>query len=339
MVLPLPDWSTDLSKHYLDSCIELFTNELKNAQRERSPAVISVYAYLRGCARLARGDYIEGLRDLYLIENANLFPQKYIETNIVPRLAEEYLLDLFITESFYTECPEWKKVSLRPKSQSLTVIDLDETKNVADASPVESSPDVSEEWNIEENTLTYQQFSEHVHRLSIVLDKETTETLFKALLYWTDNSISKTLKTDRTSTNNTNKPSEPMKPSGKPSSPATIATLQDTFAMLNNPRRKSLTATASLKSSTQSNLSLPTTLFELFLDIWQQTNAEKIRMNHHLPEDRQKQESILKVKLSNIYITLKKIGPLFLGFIIGYCIKKRWSWTNNFNTKTTLFLA
>jgi hypothetical protein len=277
MQLSLPDWSSDLSAHYLDGCIEIFTNELENAQRERSPTLIAAYAYLRGCARLARGDYLEGLRDLYLIEDSNLFPQKYIETIIVPRLADEHLLDLFIREPFYTQSPEWKKIG-------------------------SSSSDVTGDWNVVQNALTYDEFSEHVHRLSIVLDKETTETLFKALLFWTDNSISKTLKNDRKLTNNTNKSPEPIKLSDKPSPRPTIPILEETLGMLNSPPLTSQTVTGSLTTPAPLNPSLPRILFELFLDIWQQTNAEKVRMNHHLPEDRQKQESILAVKLSHIYI-------------------------------------
>jgi hypothetical protein len=304
MQLSLPDWSSDLSTHYLDGCIEIFTNELENAQRERSPAVIGVYAYLRGCARLARGDYFGGLRDLYLIEDSNLFPQKYIETIIVPRLADEHLLDLFIHEPFYTECPQWKKVLTRFNSQSFPDVEIDVPESVVHASPVPPSPDTISGWNVIENDLTYEEFSEHMHRSSIVLDKETTETLFKALLHWTDNSISKTLKNDRKLTNNTNKPPEPTKPSGKPSPRAAIPTLAETLSMINSSRRRSETVTGSPTSPTsptQSNPSLPAVLFELFLDIWQQKDAEKIRMNHHLPEDRQKQESILTVKVLHIY--------------------------------------
>jgi hypothetical protein len=108
MELPLPDWSLNTSTHYLDSCIEIFTNELKNAQQERSPAIISIYAYLRGCALLARGQYLDGLRDLYLIENPNLFPNDYIEKTIVPQLSDECLLELFLHEPFYIKSSEWK---------------------------------------------------------------------------------------------------------------------------------------------------------------------------------------------------------------------------------------
>jgi hypothetical protein len=295
MILPLPDWSSDLSTHYLDNCIDVFTNELKNAQQERSPAVIAVYSYLRGCARLARGHYLEGLRDLYSIENSNLFPKEYIETVIVPRLAaDERLLDLFLNEPFYTNCPEWKKVLIRQTSQSMSSIDLDGSENI-----LQSSRDFNTQWGIIENeALTYEQFSNHVHRLSIVLDQETTETLFKALSYWAVNSITKTLKKDGNLTDKTPKPSEPIKSSGKPGSIATVFTFQDTLDMLNDNQRRSPASTPITKQPIQSDRTLPTALFELFLDFWQETNAEKVRMNRHLPEDRQKQESILKVKLS-----------------------------------------
>jgi len=303
MVLPLPDWSSDFSTHYLDSCIDVFTDELNNAEQERSPSVMAVYAYLRGCARLARGEYLEGLRDLYLIENSNLFPQKYIETVIVPRLADECVLDLFLNEPFYTECPEWKKVRTRRTSQSMTKIDLDETKSVGDASPIESSPDIDTEYDFIDNNVKYEQFSNHVHRSSIVLDKETTETLFKALLYWTDNSTTDTLKKDNNLTNNTNKPSEPIKSAAKFGTTSTIFTFEDTMRLVND-RRGNQSAALTPKLPVQSEPFLPAVLFEAFLDAWQQTNIEKVRMNRHLPEDRQKQESTLKVKLSNIPITL-----------------------------------
>jgi hypothetical protein len=43
--------------------------------------------------------------------------------------------------------------------------------------------------------------------------------------------------------------------------------------------------------------SIPTQLFKIFLEKWQQTKAEKEGMNHYLPKDRQKQESILIVRV------------------------------------------
>jgi len=303
MELPLPNWSSDLSTHYLDSCIEVFTNELNNAERKRSPAVTAVYAYLRGCARLARGEYLEGLRDLYSIENSNLFPQKYIETVIVPRLVDECLLDLFLHEKFYIECPEWKKVRIRPTSQFMPMIDLDVTKPLVEAYPVESPDVIDTEYDFITNNVTYQQFSDHVHRLSIVLDKETSETLFKALLYWADNSTTNTLKQDNTLTNSMNKPSEPSKSAAKFGTTSTIFTFEDTMRLVND-RRGNQSAALTPKLPVQSEPFLPAVLFEAFLDAWQQTNIEKVRMNRHLPEDRQKQESTLKVKLSNIPITL-----------------------------------
>lgn len=300
MILPLPDWSSDLSTHYLDSCIEVFTVEIDNVQQERSPAVMSIYAYLRGCARLARGEYLGGLRDLYLIENPNLFPQKYIETVIVPRLVDDCLLDTFLHESFYTDSPEWKKVRVRHFSQSMSVIDWTNSDDLTNASPVQSSPDIPpDDWNIVENTLTYQQFSEHVHRLNIVSNEETTEALFRALLNWTDNW--KTLKKDKNSLPNAAKSTTPLKSGNKPPSATPTFTLHDTINMLKDHPKGNQPTTPLPKQqqqqqpTTQSDTTLPAALFESFLDVWQQLNAEKIPMNRLLPEDRQKQESILKV--------------------------------------------
>jgi hypothetical protein len=301
MLLPLPNWPSNTSTYYLDSCIEVFTSELQNAQEERSPAVIAVYAYLRGCALLAHGNLLDGLRDLYLIENPNLFPRDYIETTIIPRLSDECLLDTFLHETFYTNSPEWKKVHTRSTPQRMSSIDLNENENSFDGRnsiKLSTRIDANNEFHVVENAFTYEQFSEHVNRLSIVLDKETTETLFNALLYWTDNTITKNPKKTKTLTNNTNKSSESLKPLGK-SRPTINISLKDTLAMLNDHQRGTSNETLSSKPS---NSSLPATLFESFLDVWQQTNAEKVRMNRCLPEDRQKQESILKVKLFFIYI-------------------------------------
>ncbi|CAF5119809.1 unnamed protein product, partial [Rotaria magnacalcarata] len=213
MLLPLPDWPTNTSTHYLDICIELFTSELKNAQQENSPSVIAVYAYLRGCALLARGQYLDGLRDLYLIENPNLFPREYIETVVLSRLADECLLDLFFNESYYTNAPEWKKLRTRATSQRMSIIDLERSGGfLDDENSVEPRIEgaLDNEWNIIEKNLTYEQFSEHVHHSRIVLDNETTQKLFNALMYWTDSTITKTLKKDKTLT--ANKSSETTKP-------------------------------------------------------------------------------------------------------------------------------
>jgi hypothetical protein len=313
MVLPLPDWPSNISTHYLDSCIEIFTNELKSAQEERSPSVIGIYAYLRGCALLARGQYLDGLRDLYLIENQNLFPSDYIEKTIIPRLSDECLLDLFLHEPFYIKSPEWKKVRTRPSSQNMSIIDMEDSGNsLDDATPIKtaSEVDTNNGWDVVQNALTYEQFSEHVHHLSIVLDKETTETLFNALLHWTDNTITKTLKKDKTLTNSTAKSPETAKPVLRSLSSSTY-TFKDTLNMLNNTRRGGQNAPVTPKPSLQSNASLPAALFESFLEIWQQTNAVKIRMNRCLPEDRQKQESILKVKPFNNLFHIKQPSPFF----------------------------
>lgn len=301
MLLPLPEWPVDLSTHYLDSCIEVFTDELEGAQEERSPAAISVYAYLRGCARLARGEYLEGLRDLYLIENRNLFPQKYIETVIVPRLAEERLLELFLSEAFYTKAPEWKKVRTRTPSHSMSIIDIGDSQELINEGPIPLTPDIdTDEWNVVEKSLTYEQFLDQAHHLNIARDPKITETLFNALSYWTNNPVGKTSK-DSTLTSNSSKPSEATKPGA-----VTSFTFQDTMGMLSNRSRKgspaAATPTPTPKAPAQPEVTLPVALFDSFVDIWQQTNAEKIRLNHLLPEDRQKQESILKVNSSYLSI-------------------------------------
>ncbi|CAM4758151.1 unnamed protein product [Rotaria magnacalcarata] len=312
MLLPLPDWPTNTSTHYLDICIELFTSELKNAQQENSPSVIAVYAYLRGCALLARGQYLDGLRDLYLIENPNLFPREYIETVVLSRLADECLLDLFFNESYYTNAPEWKKLRTRATSQRMSIIDLERSGGfLDDENSVEPGIEgaLDNEWNIIEKNLTYEQFSEHVHHSRIVLDNETTQKLFNALMYWTDSTITKTLKKDKTLT--ANKSSETTKPTPRRLS-ITGTTLIDTLTMLNGVGRGNQNATVSSKSSISSNSTLPIVLFESFLDNWQRTNAEKVRMNRCLPEDRQKKESILKISSSGIVSKADGPGKLLL---------------------------
>jgi hypothetical protein len=193
MLLPLPKWPSDITRHYLDSCIEVFTIELQNAEIDRSLSTTTAYAYLRGCAFLARGHLLEGLRDLYLIENPDLFPHNYIETTIIPLLSDASLLESFLHEQFYTKSSEWKKIHKRPIDTDMQSIDLDQSGNfLDDIKPVKPSPKVipDNEWDSPfENTLTYEQFSEHVRRLSIVTDKETPQILFKALLHWADHAI------------------------------------------------------------------------------------------------------------------------------------------------------
>lgn len=282
MILSLPSWSSIHSTHYLDSCIEVFSDELETAQEERSPPAITVLAYLRGCALLARGYLLDGLRDLYLIENRYLFPHEFIQTTVVPLLTEAMLLNLFLHESFYIESASWKKVQTRLTSRHMSIIDLENSGNSLDeTTPVKSTADEVDngDWSVLENNLTFDQFRNYVHRLSIVLDKETTEILFNALLRWTSQSTAKT----------NPKPADAPR-TGRRGTITAIG-LQDTFTMLNAQRR------GSGSSSTQEGKpDLPATLFESFLDIWQQTNADKVRMNRCLPEERKKQESILKVR-------------------------------------------
>ena len=295
MILSLPSWSSSGSAHYLDSCIDVFSDELETAQEERSPPAITVFAYLRGCALLARGFLLDGLRDLYLIENRFLFPHEYIETIIVPLLSEAMLLELFLHESFYTKAAEWKKMPTNPSFQHMSIIDLENSGNFLDeTTPIKLSNDGVDngEWNGLENNLTYEQFSDYVHRLSIVLDTETTETLFNALLHWTDQSA---VRKDKSSTSTTGKSGETVK-SGRRGT-ITSGGLRDGLTMLSDQRRDSLSGSVSSKgSSPVVKPDLPATLFESFVEIWQQTNADKVRMNRCLPEDRKKQESILKVR-------------------------------------------
>jgi hypothetical protein len=270
MLLPLPDWSLNTSTHYLDSCIEVFTVELQNAQEERSQSIITVYAYLRGCALLARGHYLDGLRDLYLIDNPNLFPKDYITTTIVPLLSDAFLLDLFLHESFYIESSEWKKVSTHPTHSDISIINPEES--VMDPIPVISDSKL----HVIEDNLPFEQFYAYVHRLSIVIDPETARILFKTLLHWIDP---------------TNKSTETYKPRRR-------------WSISGNPSNETLNTLNKHQQGNQiinplPNSALPAKRFELFLEIWQQTNAEKARMSSYLPKDRQKQESILIVGLFN----------------------------------------
>ncbi|CAF0752462.1 unnamed protein product [Adineta ricciae] len=306
MILPLPNWPNNASTHYLDSCIDVFTNELQNAQRERSPAVIAVFAYLRGCAFLARGNLLDGLRDLYLIDNQNLFPREYIEAKIVPRLSDEHLLDIFTHESFYQDAPEWKKVDIRSDLR-LSKVDLTESGNSFEESiSTKSSSDFDNHSDlfIVNSALTYEQFTEHIQRLSITNDAETTGILFNALLYWTDSNLVKTLKKDKTLTSKTSNSSQSSDRHASISSKS----LKDTLMILNDHRQGGQSSSTIPKLSLQTNsTTLPAALFGSFLDVWQQTNAEKVRMIRCLPDDRQKQESILKVSSSGV--VSKKDGP------------------------------
>jgi hypothetical protein len=261
MLLPLPDWPSNVSTHYLDSCLEVFTGELAHAQEEKLSPVISVYAYLRGCALLARGRLLEGLHDLYLIENSNLFPKDYIQTIIVPLLVDASLFDRFVQEPFYLQSPVWKKI------KNEFEISRRFSNSSTDFLPLPP--------NVIEADLSLEQFDGYLHRLGILTDKEMTEILFKALLHWT---------------NTTNKSSDAPKTRRK-------------WSLGGNTQKETSngqTIDLSLHSS------LPAKLFELFLEIWQRTNAEKARMNSYLPKDRQKQESILMVKhFYHLFLILK----------------------------------
>jgi len=254
MLLPLPDWPSNISTHYLDHCIHTFAYELENAEEEHSSPQISTYAYLCGCALLARGYLLEGLRNLYLIEDQNLFPKDYIQTTIVPLLSDAGLLDRFHQESFYIESSEWKKLIDEPEI----------SRKFSQSSAEFPSLPVGD--------LSFDQFHDYVHRSSIVSDRETAEILFKALLHWV---------------NTTNQALEANRPRRRWSIGGNTSREPSNLSI--DPKKGSQTINFSPNSL------LPSKLFELFLEIWQQTNAEKDRMNYCLPKDRQKQESILMV--------------------------------------------
>ena len=264
MLLPLPDWPMNVSTHYLDSCIKVFTNELESAQGERSSPIISIYAYLRGCALIARGYLLQGLYDLYMIENANLFPKDYIRMTVVPLLSDVSLLDRFRQESFYLKAPEWKKIPDEPAGSRKS------STTSADFSPLPP--------NSIEGDVSLEQFHDYTQRSSIVNDRQTSQILFKALMHWA---------------NTSKKPVGTTKPIRRWSLGGNTYKEPPASLQIGNQ-----TIDFSLKSS------LPAKLFELFLEMWQRANAEKARMNYCLPKDRQKQESILMVTffLSSIFI-------------------------------------
>ena len=170
MLLPLPSWPMNTSIHYLDCCIEIFTKELENAHEEHSSPVISIYAYLRGCALLARGYLLEGLEDLYLIENVNLFPKDYIQTIILPLLSDASLFERFLQQSFYLTAPTWKKIK-------------DESDGNKRASIVSNDVTIYPT-NMTRGDLSFDQFYDYVNQSNIVFDRETAVLLFKALLNW-----------------------------------------------------------------------------------------------------------------------------------------------------------
>ena len=180
MLLPLPNWPSDVSTHYLDCCIEAFTIELESAQNDHSAPVINIYAYLRGCALIARGDLLKGLEDFYLIENPNLFPKDYIQTVIVPLLSERSLHDRFQQEEFYLQSPEWKQLTEEfPGSRKSSTSSMD-------------YPPLP----VIEGDLSFEKFHDYVQRSSIVNGKETAAILFRALSHWIPKS-SDTTKTRR----------------------------------------------------------------------------------------------------------------------------------------------
>ena len=71
--------------------------------------------------------------------------------------------------------------------------------------------------------------------------------------------------------------------------------------MLNDYRKSGNQTAATPSPKQQAEPTIPGILFETFFDVWQQLNTEKIPMNRLLPDDRQKQESILKVKTNEYF--------------------------------------
>lgn len=260
ITVSLPDWPLDVSIHYLDLCIDAFTQELEQAQQERSSPSINIYAYLRGCAFIARGEYLKGLEDFYLIGNANLFPKTYIQTTVVPLLSELNLLEKFEKQKFYQTSSEWKKLGEE---------ELNETRRISMIATENTLLPTFQ------GDLTFDQFHDYVQRSSIVNTKELAEILFHALSHW----IVKT--------------SDGGKAGGGGG--------RRRWSITGNAQKDSstpapLTAKASQAVYISSDAVIPSKFFELFLETWQRTNADKERMLCFLPKDRQNQESILMVK-------------------------------------------
>ena len=224
--------------------------------------MITFYAYLRGCALLSRGRLIEGLQDLYLIDNPNLFPKKYIETMIVSQLSETNSLDLFLHESFYTHCLEWKKIQTQSTHSNMSNNNIDTYSTPSDDHLNSSSTPPKDH-------LSFEQFYEYIQRLSIVNDRDIAKIIFDALLHLSSES--------RKPSTDTLKQRRRWSISG-----GIFDRTNDTLSNSHQP--------------TQNKSLLSSKHFEQFSEIWQQTNAEKARMNSHLPKDRQKYETTLIVR-------------------------------------------
>lgn len=264
MLLPLPSWPDVTSTHYLDCCIAVFTNELDNAQKEMSSPVISIYAYLRGCALLARGYLLEGLHDLYLIDNVNLFPKDYIQTTIVSLLSDASLFERFLQQSFYLKAPKWKKI--------------EEDSEGSKRASVCSNEFTLYPPNLTKEDIAFEQFCDYVQQSSIVDDRDTAIILFKSLSHWINRPIP--------STTGTAKPPRRWSLGGNTSKESSSSS-------------KTAQKTGQIISVTASS-TIPTKIFEQFLELWQRTSAEKARMNSCLPKDRQEQETVLMVD-SNLF--------------------------------------
>ena len=300
LVMTLPDWSLNASIHYLDGCIEVFTDELGNNQEDRSIAVVTSLAYLRGCALLARGHLLDGLRDLYAIENRDLFPLDYIQSIVVKQLTDALLLNVFLQEQFYIDAADWKKIHTRPLSQRMSILDLEPSGNFLDEkSAIDPLNNVNNQtnWTLTANELSYKQFSDYVHRLSIVLDQTTTEILYKCLLNWTNQSSSKNTKKNKFNSVSLRKTATNGKPYTRSSSATGRSTDTSKISRIKFDENSKTEDNDDSNAVPMYDRSLPSTLFDLFLEAWQQTNTEKVRMNRYLPENRKKQESVIKVSL------------------------------------------
>lgn len=71
--------------------------------------------YLRGLAYISIGKIIDGLEDLYTIENSQLFPMNLLKNKIFPSLSEDQKGIIF-EQQFFKEAPECR---LLDKSDSI----------------------------------------------------------------------------------------------------------------------------------------------------------------------------------------------------------------------------
>ncbi|CAF1000085.1 unnamed protein product [Didymodactylos carnosus] len=273
--LPLPDWTSSNQCYYIDSCIDRFTQELEAAKIEM-PQVLSNYYYLRGCCYIAQNRLLDGLQDFYSITNPQLFPGKYIESDVLNHLSEEDL-KTFYDKEIYTKCEQWKKIKF-------TVDQLSTVELSGYQSPLEEEQN---DWYVSDEFVTCEQFSERVQRLGIVADQETTMRLFNALLHWNEEKqITSIKKEDKIAL----KKAESFDTQTVTKKWTAHSTLKESVALLTSSRKQTKTSDQPLR--------LPGTLFDLFLDIWQRKYDERERMRKCLPNDNRNLEMILKVSSS-----------------------------------------